>query len=265
MSNQFAQAAPVELLQSAIARHDLESIKRLILEEKVDPFTYIYDRNALHNASVYGHVPTLQFLLENGSARDIDARTTDFQLTPLMLAAEKGRYDAVRLLLDYGADKSLMSVHKKLALDFARDRKHDRIVELLQSSSSSSSLSDNTTVVNVVNRSSVQQQQQLLQQEEKENQRTLVLQSEIEQLKKRIAVLEQKYEQLLNGKLSTVSKQTETNTNNSASNPEATVDQMLEMLKSSLDKVENRKQAQTQLNRAIITLVQLSQQWTDSL
>jgi ankyrin repeat protein len=58
-------------------------------------------KTALHGAAIYGHVSTVQLLLEKGAS--IEARECSDR-TALYFAAKNGHEVTVRLLLDKGAD-----------------------------------------------------------------------------------------------------------------------------------------------------------------
>lgn len=71
---------------------------------------------ALHYAASRGHVEVMHLLLENHAY--IDAASPN-NTTPLMMAARYGSDQAVRLLLEEGADPLLKNDHGMTAIDFA--------------------------------------------------------------------------------------------------------------------------------------------------
>lgn len=72
--------------------------------------------NALHNASIYDNAAVIPFLIQAG----LDVNSPDsVGLTPLMLAAQNGRLNAVKTLLAEGADASIRNHQGKTAADYA--------------------------------------------------------------------------------------------------------------------------------------------------
>jgi len=61
----------------------------------------------------------------------IDAESAEGQMTPIMLAAMRGRTSVVRLLKEEGADLSLKNADGLTALDLARRYERTDIVDLL--------------------------------------------------------------------------------------------------------------------------------------
>jgi ankyrin repeat protein len=49
-----------------------------------------------------------------------------------MTAAAEGQVDVVRCLLDHGADRSIKDADGDIALTFARQNGHTKVVELLE-------------------------------------------------------------------------------------------------------------------------------------
>jgi uncharacterized protein len=71
----------------------------------------------LHYAATKGHISIMKLLLENHAY--IDAESPN-KSTPLMMAAMYGTTDAVKLLVDEGADISLKNEKGLTAFDFAK-------------------------------------------------------------------------------------------------------------------------------------------------
>lgn len=78
----------------------------------------------------YGRVaPALKRLIEAGAQVNADDGTG---FTALHQAAVRGNTDAVRLLLAYGADKSIRCAGNRTAFDLARTYHHEEAAELLR-------------------------------------------------------------------------------------------------------------------------------------
>jgi hypothetical protein len=82
----------------------------------------------LHYASTGGHITVMRLLLDNHAY--IDAASPNGS-TPLMMAARYGTNDAVKLLLDAGADPTLKNVQGLTAIDFARQVQREDTVLLI--------------------------------------------------------------------------------------------------------------------------------------
>lgn len=79
---------------------------RFLLERGADPDGEIETRSGVRPVHAVRHLETLRLLLEAGA--DPDARRPD-GFTPLHVHALVDRIDLVRLLLDHGADRSLLT------------------------------------------------------------------------------------------------------------------------------------------------------------
>lgn len=82
----------------------------------------------LHYAATGGHIAILQLLLDNHAY--IDAASPN-NSTPLMMAARYGTLDAVKLLLDAGADPLLKNDLGLTAIDFAQQVQRDDTVAVI--------------------------------------------------------------------------------------------------------------------------------------
>ncbi|MCU6433600.1 ankyrin repeat domain-containing protein [Undibacterium sp. Jales W-56] len=85
---------------------------------------------ALHYAAAKGNVEIIGILLEHSAY--IDAASPN-DTTPLMMAVRSGKTDAVKFLLDEGADASLKNQSGMTALDFALAFEQKEIADLLKS------------------------------------------------------------------------------------------------------------------------------------
>lgn len=85
----------------------------------------------LHYAATGGHLAVMRLLLDRDAY--IDAASPN-GTTPLMMAARYATADAVKLLLDAGADPTLKNVLGLTAIDFARQVQKEQSVELIAAS-----------------------------------------------------------------------------------------------------------------------------------
>jgi len=86
-------------------------------------------RTALHWAAAVNNVEALRTLVERGDANKdaLDA----YDQTPLFLAAREGSREAVRALLDTGANRDLPDHMDRLPRDMALERLHHDIARML--------------------------------------------------------------------------------------------------------------------------------------
>ena len=82
----------------------------------------------LHYAATNGHIAIMRMLLANYAY--IDAESPN-GTTPLMMAAQYGSTDAVKLLLEEGADPLLKNQLQLTAIDFARQAGRDESAQLI--------------------------------------------------------------------------------------------------------------------------------------
>ena len=73
-------------------------------------------KTPLHYAATGGHVPVIEYLLDQSAY--IDAESPN-GTTPLMMAAKYGNASAVKILLEAGADPTVKNELALTALDFA--------------------------------------------------------------------------------------------------------------------------------------------------
>lgn len=83
----------------------------------------------LHYAATNGHVPVIRLLLDKNAY--IDAASPN-GTTPLMMAAHYGSSDAVKLLLESGADPVLKNIQGLSALDFANRAGNEDSAAMIQ-------------------------------------------------------------------------------------------------------------------------------------
>lgn len=87
-------------------------------------------RTALLFASTGPFSETVILLLENNA--DPNIRDADEHFTPIMHAAAEGQLEVVKILLKYGADRSLKDVDGEDAELFARNNGHIEVADLLK-------------------------------------------------------------------------------------------------------------------------------------
>ena len=77
-----------------------------------------------------GRLESVRMLVENGACVNQQDKGNGF--TPLIKAVFKGNTDIVKYLLEQGADKNVSSYEKKTALDYAYEKNHKEIIEILK-------------------------------------------------------------------------------------------------------------------------------------
>ncbi len=142
--------ARYNLFAASAAKGDLSEVERL-LEEGVSVNVRVSNGwTALTRASFYGHADIVKLLLASGAEVDITtcggeilcAKTVQggdpsvesmntAGATPLVLAAQKGHLDIVRLLLDAGAEKDYKTKNGQTALSLAAQNDHYDVVQFL--------------------------------------------------------------------------------------------------------------------------------------
>lgn len=121
------------VLYDAVDKGNAQQVKRMLLcGTKPDDYTKYNKMNALHVAAVKGDTSCLRLLLEAGGSvtkRDVGGAT------PLHSAVLAGHLAVVKLLVEYGAKRSLGMVcgtDKKTPLEIAHSEGHDDIVRFLR-------------------------------------------------------------------------------------------------------------------------------------
>jgi len=90
----------------------------LIIEHSQDLDTRCFDHEstALHLASRSGHVEAIRVILDNGADADVQNKSDS---TPLHMASTGGHVEAVRLLLEHGANATLQDNQDVSAIELA--------------------------------------------------------------------------------------------------------------------------------------------------
>ena len=77
-----------------------------------------------------GRLESVQLLVESGAC--VNQQDKGHGFTPLIKAVFKGNIDIVKYLLEQGADKGVFSYERKTALDYAYEKNHQEIIEILK-------------------------------------------------------------------------------------------------------------------------------------
>ncbi|MFC1665651.1 ankyrin repeat domain-containing protein [Pseudomonadota bacterium] len=125
-------------LLAAASKGHIEVV-RVLIAEGAEISTYGDSGQLLLVVAIMsGKIPLIRFIIEtevdiNGVLGNVPI--SKFQhVTPLMVAAEKGDVEIVRILLDAGADIDATNLNGETALDLARKKKRSEVVTLLSAS-----------------------------------------------------------------------------------------------------------------------------------
>lgn len=125
-------------LHTAVLVSDLAEVNRLLAqntaENLMDSASCL---STLHAAAMLGNTQVLTALLNQSCMRqDINLVITDERragMTPLWIAAAYGHVDAVRLLVENGANVNLLGARGKTPITIAHEQRHHDVVAYLQS------------------------------------------------------------------------------------------------------------------------------------
>jgi uncharacterized protein len=124
MQNYFGETA----LMLAVS-HNHTAVVKLLLKKKAD--SGITDKKGW-NALMLSKSPATTALLLKHKAAGVGYAVPQSGITALMVAAEEGNLEIVRLLLAAGADKELANSHGLKAFDFALRSGHQLVADLLK-------------------------------------------------------------------------------------------------------------------------------------
>jgi ankyrin repeat protein len=122
-----------ECLHRAASLGDLKEIKALLEEGfPTDAFDDL-SRTALHYAAIGGHIPAVRYLIDAGA--DVHAHEEErIGETPLGAVAANCTFDMAKILVEAGADPTILGWMKLTALDRSGERKRpegERVHKLL--------------------------------------------------------------------------------------------------------------------------------------
>ncbi len=100
-----------------------------------------YGQTSLHYAASMGHTTIVKLLLDNNASVNI----INDSGSPLHRSAKSGHVDIVRLLLEHGADANLTNSRGKTPMDLARERNRIEALNLLIEYQSRKSSKENAT------------------------------------------------------------------------------------------------------------------------
>lgn len=126
------------LLIDVMRKDNLEMLQLLLKDSKINeiriPTLLGYHRGLLQEAIDISNIRIINFLLEHGADVEGKLWMMDLQSNPLHIAASKGNFDVIRLLLAYNADPNAKDNDGKTAADKVNNYYGDkyRLVSYLQ-------------------------------------------------------------------------------------------------------------------------------------
>lgn len=104
-------------LMDAVAYSGSETVRILLQAGAKPDITDMYKRTALMIAAAHNDIASMRLLLQAGA--EVNAADGDIGMTPLMYAAWEGTEESIQMLLDAGADASIMTYNRWYAYDYA--------------------------------------------------------------------------------------------------------------------------------------------------
>jgi len=110
-------------------QQSFELLKELLATTDMNEVITNSSSNPLREAAKYGNCDAIDYILEQGII-DINLETDG--MTPLMIAVIGKNTDACRLLLEKGADSSIVSKEGKTAYNYAEESNNEELMDLLK-------------------------------------------------------------------------------------------------------------------------------------
>eukprot|EP00439_Symbiodinium_sp_Y106_P052429 s925_g7.t1 len=134
--------AGAELVDYAARIGDLQATRSLLQAGAKTDLRDDAGQTALMHAAWGGHVQIVRLLVELGADKDMLSFGITYGMSALGMAARRERLDMVRLLVDAGANKDLQDLHGRTALMHAAIDGHKAIAYLLMDAGASTSWQD---------------------------------------------------------------------------------------------------------------------------
>lgn len=100
----------------ALEHNDVKTFCTLVTKENVNT-AFVRANTILYQAAYYKRVELMRYCIFLGA--NIDYAVNEYKWTPLHIAARRGVYEGVKLLLDYGANVNALTLHGSSAISTA--------------------------------------------------------------------------------------------------------------------------------------------------
>jgi ankyrin repeat protein len=117
-----------ELLYNAVMKQQADVVKKL-LEQGADPNKRHAGASPLSQAAFQGNIPVMKELIQHRA--DVNYNDYVGAGSPLLLAVEQEKLEAVELLLEHGADPSIEAKFHGYPWDLARQSKNKKLFEVI--------------------------------------------------------------------------------------------------------------------------------------
>jgi ankyrin repeat protein len=120
-----------EIVLIGVCANHFLGVARELLKAGANPNHASNDgRNAMYWALYCGNAELFKLLVQHGG--DVNYRWQHDECTLVMMAAERGNMDILRVLVDAGADIGGQNKNGETALDLAQQKNKKQVVEFLQ-------------------------------------------------------------------------------------------------------------------------------------
>ncbi|KAI8651375.1 Helo-like-N domain-containing protein [Fusarium keratoplasticum] len=146
-----------EIVLIGVCANHFLGVARELLKAGANPNHASNDgRNAMYWALYCGNVELFELLVQHGG--DVNYRWQHDECTLVMMAAERGNMDILRVLVDAGADVGGQNKKGETAMDLAQQMKKKQAVEFLQNAAQQKTLRDIKDVMKFEQRGSYTKQ-----------------------------------------------------------------------------------------------------------